>query len=241
MQLVIDIVSLGRAARNECQIKIRQPLAAMYLPESTREVVEKMFGLIQEEVNIHKVVYIADDDDFVHYELKPQFKVMGPKYGAKMQQISKSLASVKAQNILRAFASIGSFRLRLVEEEITLVPEDIAVGIKPREGYVFQSIGSLFVALDTQLSAELVSEGYARELINKIQFSRKEQGFEIMDNISVFWAADHDIAKAFAQYGDRIMSETLCRNLSQVEPNPEAMGLFDINGKEVLLRIVKLV
>ena len=81
MQLVIDIVQLGRAARNACQIKIRQPLGTMHLPAFTQPTVQRMFDLIQEEVNIHQVNYIAEDDDFVHYELKPDFKVMGPKYG----------------------------------------------------------------------------------------------------------------------------------------------------------------
>ena len=241
MQLIIDIVSLGRAARNECQIKVRQPLATMYLPARTKAVADKMFDLIQEEVNIHQIQYVAEDDDFVHYELKPQFKVMGPKYGSMMQSISKALSSLKGQDLLIAFSKTGTYKLQVGDEILDLVPEDIAVQIKAREGYVFQSKDDLFVALDTQLSPELITEGYARELINKIQFTRKEQGFEIMDNISVFWAADHDVAKAFAQYGDRIMSETLCRNLSQVEPDPTSMGLFDINGKEVLLRIVKLV
>ena len=240
MQLVIDIVSLGRAARNDCQIKIRQPLGTMHLPIRTMDTVQRMFELIQEEVNIHNVNYIAEDDDFVNYELKPQFKVMGPKYGSKMQQISKALAAAKPQDILSAFADSGSYKLSLDSEEIELLSEDIAIGIKAREGYVFQSKGSLFVALDTALTPELILEGYARELINKIQFNRKEQGFEIMDKISVHWAADHDIAKAFALHGDYIMSETLCHHLSEVEKNEARMTQVDINGKEVWLLINKL-
>ncbi len=239
MRLIIDIVSLGRAARNECQIKVRQPLATMFLPERARPVADKMFELIQEEVNIHGITYISEDDDFVHYELKPQFKVMGPKYGSLMQAVSKALAALKAQDLLIAFNRNGTFKLEVGDQILDLVPEDIAVQIKAREGFVFQSKGDLFVALDTQLSPELITEGYARELINKIQFTRKELDFQIMDRITVFWAAGHEVARAFAQYGDRIMSETLCVTLSQVEPDPLQMGLYDINGQEVYLRIIK--
>ncbi|MEF3694080.1 MAG: isoleucine--tRNA ligase [Candidatus Cloacimonadota bacterium] len=240
MQLIIDIVSLGRAARNDCQIKIRQPLSTMYLPAWAEETATRMFELIKEEVNVHKLVFIADDDDFVNYELKPQFKVMGPKYGSKMQMVSKALAAVKAQTILKAFGEKQAYSLDLGQEAIVLVPEDIAITIKPREGYVFQSKASLFVALDTQLNPQLISEGYARELINKIQFSRKEQNFEIMDRITVFWAADADIAQTMKEWGDFIMSETLCTMLSEVQPDGEGLSSVDINGKPVLLKIVRM-
>ena len=240
MQLIIDIVSLGRAGRNECQIKVRQPLQTMFLPEKTRPVVERMFDLIQEEVNIHEVKYIAEDDDFVNYELKPQFKVMGPKYGSRMQSISKALAGVRAQEILAAFSASGTYELTLGEEKLLLLPEDIAVQIRPREGYVFQSKGSLFTALDTQLTPELVVEGYARELINKIQFTRKEQNFEIMDKIRVAWFGDEDIAGAFREYGDYIKSETLCEEILRLDSATAELSKVDINGKEVLLSVIRL-
>ena len=240
MQLIIDIVSLGRAARNDCQIKVRQPLQTMYVPEKAHRVTEKMFDLIQEEVNIHEITYVSEDNDFVHYELKPQFKVMGPKYGSKMQAVSKALGGVRAQDILIAFGSGKSYPLNLGDEVIELIAEDIAVQIKPREGYIFQSKGALFVALDTQLSPALITEGYARELINKIQFTRKEQNFEIMDQIVVTWFGDEEIAATFAEYGEYIMSETLCVRIIRAEAQLEQMNAVDINGKEVWLQVSKV-
>ncbi len=236
MRAVIDIVYLGRAGRNACQIKVRQPLAAIYVPEKYKPVVEKMFSLIQEEVNIHAVRYVAEDDDFVHYELKPEFKVMGPKYGKLMKQIGSALQNVKGQDLLSAFNTDGTYPLEVEGTVLRLVPEDVAVHIKPREGYVFESMKELFVALDTKLTPELIREGYAREMINKIQYSRKEQGFEIMDRVDVFYRADSDVKDAIAEHGDYILSETLADTISEANDGPE-MQSVDINGKPVRLLV----
>ncbi|MCB5225154.1 MAG: isoleucine--tRNA ligase [Candidatus Cloacimonadaceae bacterium] len=237
MRVIIDLVYLGRAARNACQIKVRQPLQKMYVPAKHKATVQRMAGLLQEEVNIHEIVYVAEDDDFVHYELKPQFKVMGPKYGSQMKAIAAELAKLKGQEVLSAFNATGSYRLEPLG--LDLVPEDVAVHIQPREGFVFESLKDTFVALDTTLSPELLREGLARELVNKIQFSRKEQGFEIMDRIRVSWKGDADIAAALAEHGDFIKSETLCDELLE---NPDIQGVqpVDINGKEVFLKIERL-
>ncbi len=237
MRVIIDLVYLGRAARNACQIKVRQPLKQMYVPAKHKETVQRMAGLLQEEVNIHEIVYVSEDDDFVHYELKPQFKVMGPKYGSQMKAIAAKLAKLKGQEVLSAFNSTGSYRLEPLG--LDLIPEDVAVHIQPREGFVFESLKDMFVALDTTLSPELLREGLARELVNKIQFGRKEQGFEIMDRIRVHWKGDEEIAAALAEHGDFVKSETLCDELLE---SPEIQGIepVDINGKEVFLNIQRL-
>jgi isoleucyl-tRNA synthetase len=237
MQVIIDIVGLGRAARNDCQIKIRQPLQRMFVPARFQATAERMFDLIREEVNIHEIVYVAEDDDFVHYELKPQFKVMGPKYGNRMKAIAAELAKTSGQEVLQAFNSSGSYKLAALD--IDLVPEDVAVHIQPREGYVFASMKDMFVALDTALTPELVQEGYARELVNKIQFNRKEQGFDIMDRIKVAWSGDAEIKAALERFGDYIKAETLCVELAETA-STEGMAPYDINGREVFLRIDRM-
>ncbi|HOH48236.1 MAG TPA: isoleucine--tRNA ligase [Candidatus Syntrophosphaera sp.] len=238
MRVIIDIVQLGRAARNACQIKVRQPLQKMYVPAKYRTTLERMFDLIQEEVNIHEIVYVSEDEDFVRYELKPQFKVMGPKYGNRMKAIASELARVKGQEVLKAFNDTGSYKLAALD--IDLVPEDVAVHIQPREGFVFESMKDMFVALDTALTPELIREGYARELVNKIQFSRKEQGFEIMDRIMVEWIGDDEIKAALDAHGEFIQSETLCDELSEVA-STEGLVEYDINGKQVWMRITRTV
>lgn len=238
MRVIIDIVQLGRAARNACQIKVRQPLQKMYVPAKYRTTLERMFDLIQEEVNIQEIVYVSEDEDFVRYELKPQFKVMGPKYGNRMKAIASELARVKGQEVLKAFNDTGSYKLAALD--IDLVPEDVAVHIQPREGFVFESMKDMFVALDTALTPELIREGYARELVNKIQFSRKEQGFEIMDRIMVEWIGDDEIKAALDAHGEFIQSETLCDELSEAA-STEGLVEYDINGKQVWMRITRTV
>ncbi|PKN78797.1 MAG: isoleucine--tRNA ligase [Candidatus Cloacimonetes bacterium HGW-Cloacimonetes-1] len=239
MQTVINIVSLGRAARNECQIKVRQPLQTMYVPAKVQPTAERMFELIQEEINIHTIEYIKDDDDFVQYELKPDFKVMGPKYGKQMKNIAGALQGLKGQDVLLAFNSVGHFDLTLGAEQFSLSPEDIVVHIRPREGVVFKTLDELFVALDTTMTPELVMEGYARELINKIQFTRKDQDFQIMDRINVSWFGDDDIAQTLATHGEYVKSETLTDSMQRADANA-GMTQCDINGKEVWLWVTRL-
>ncbi len=233
MQTVIDIVSLGRAARNDCQIKVRQPLSALYVPEDVRYVTNRMFGLIQEEINIHEIKYVAENDGFVQYELKPDFKVMGPKYGKYVKALSTLLPQVNGTEAMHSFKTRGYFEVTVEGEKLKLTSEDMQVSIKPKEGFVFQANRKLFVAMDTTLTPELITEGYARELINKIQYTRKESGFEIMDRISVQWTGDDDIALAMQTHADYIKSETLTDELKRLTEKIPAMKQYDINGKDV--------
>jgi isoleucyl-tRNA synthetase len=240
MQTIIDIVSLGRAARNDCQIKVRQPLSALYVPEKVKPVVERMLDLIQEEINIHEIKYVSENDGFVQYELKPDFKVMGPKYGKHVKALSALLPQVNGIDALNAFNSNGSFEITVEGEILKLTSEDLQVTIKPKEGFVFQANRKLFIALDTALTPELISEGFAREMVNKIQYTRKEQNFEIMDRISVTWFGDEDIALAIETYSDYIKSETLTNELKRELLATDVMKQYDINGKEVWFSVVRI-
>jgi isoleucyl-tRNA synthetase len=237
MQIIIDLVRLGRAARNDCQIKIRQPLEQMFVPAKYKPVVERMFEQLQEEVNIHRVSYVMEDEDFVHYDLKPEFKVMGPKYGSQMKAIAVALTEVKGQDVLVSFSQNGTYHLSKLG--LDLVPEDVIAHIQPREGYVFASDKDMFVALDTHLTQELLLEGYSRELVNKIQFNRKEQEFDIMDRIRILWNGDDEIRQTIERHRDYILSETLCDELTEVKEN-EGMDRFDINGREVRMQITRM-
>ena len=239
MRLIIDIVGLGRAARNACQIKIRQPLKTMFVPARTKDTVTRMFDLIQEEVNIHEINFVEDDDDFVSFELKADFKVMGPKYGKLMKPISSALSKLKGQEVLAVHAKGESYPLEIEGQTIDLIPEDIIAHIIPKEGYVFESLKDIFVALDTKLTDELLREGYARELINKIQFTRKEQDFEIMDRVKVILNADAEIQAAVNDHKSFIMSETLCDELV-FSDGDSGVAPMDINGKEVQLQVFKV-
>ncbi|HNX02712.1 MAG TPA: isoleucine--tRNA ligase [Candidatus Cloacimonas sp.] len=241
MQTVIDIVSLGRAARNECQIKVRQPLTEMFVPAKVKDDLKDMIDLVKEEVNIRKITFVSEQDGFVQYELKPDFKILGPKYGKKVQVINTLLNNTPAANILLAFNSTGSYPLNIEGETINLLPEEVSISIIPREGYVFANTKDLFVALDTKLTDELVNEGYARELINKIQFTRKEMNLDIMDNIIVTLAAPEDIVQAVQIHRNYILTETLGKELILLDKPTANMLCLDINGSKIHLGIEKVV
>ncbi len=240
MQIVIDVVSMGRAARNDCQIKIRQPLGKMYVPAKLKPTLQRMFELVQEEVNIHQIEYVNEDDDFVQYEIKPDFKAMGPKFGKQMKAIAAALPKLKGTEVLASFSQSGSYQLQLNDTTIELVPEDVVVHILPREGFVFATSKDLFVALDTTMTPELQLEGYARELINKIQYTRKEQNFDIMDRIDILWSGDDDIASAIERHREYIMQETLADSISTTQPSSADVTEYDINGRQVWLGVKRV-
>jgi len=209
------------------------------VPERVKPVTERMFELIKEEINIHEIRYVSETDGFVQYELKPDFKVMGPKYGKYIKALSALLPKVNGAEALQAFSSQGFFEIEVEGKKLKLTPDDLQVNIKPREGYVFQSNRKLFVALDVTLTPELVTEGYARELINKIQYTRKEQNYEIMDRIQVQWFGDEDIALALQEHSGYIKSETLTDELERLTEQTPDLRQYDINGKDVWLAVRK--
>jgi len=155
----------------------------------------------------------------------------------QMKAITEVLSKLKGKEVLSAFHSSGVFHLS--DLGIDLVPEDVVVQIIPREGFVFESMNDKFVALDTTLTPNLLQEGYARELVNKIQYTRKEQNFDILDRIVIEWYGDDDIQAAIDKYKDYIMRETLSDELRRVNSHQD-MPVYDINGKEVYLKIYKV-
>jgi isoleucyl-tRNA synthetase len=237
MRMVIDLVSLGRAARNTCQIKVRQTLHALYVPIKAKAVADRMEELIKEEINVKEIKFIKEHDDFVQYEIKPNFKVMGPKFGKQMKLIADKLSQMDAGVIMSSFQEGKEFEFEMDGETYSVTAEDLAVTLKQREGYVFEQYKDLFVALDTALTAELIEEGYARELVNKIQFTRKEQEFDILDRIEIEWYGDDEIEAVFSKFGDYISEETLAKNISRLRESDDTMKIFDINGKHVVMRI----
>ena len=240
MQTVIDLVSLGRAARNTCQIKVRQTLGALYIPGRFQPLVQRMEGLITEEINVKEIKYIQEKDNFVEYEFKPNFKVMGPKFGKHMKRIASVLSELNANHVVDTLHQGKDYFLELDGSTFKVSEEDLIISIKDKEGFVFEANRELFVALDTTLTPELLQEGLARELVNKIQFTRKESGFEIMDRIKVFYLGDDEIADVFVNYAAYIENETLTDSFHRVQETHEDGTTWDVNGKEVWLSITKV-
>ncbi len=237
MQYIIDIVSLARAARNEVQIKIRQPLRILYVPEGLKDVVERMKSLIIEEINIHVIEFVKDKTRFMDYSIKPDYKVLGPKYGKHMSHIAQTLQNMDANHLIDILNKEGVYHLDVDTNEIKLTKESLQIKTQNKEGFVYGEEGDVFVALDTRIDDELLLEGNARELVNKIQFMRKEQDFDIMDRIEIsFYTESDEIKETFEKFVDYIQKETLAVEIAEME-NSDGLKSWNVNGKEVFLQV----
>ncbi|MCF7920387.1 MAG: isoleucine--tRNA ligase [Candidatus Cloacimonetes bacterium] len=238
MQTVIDLVSLGRAARNVCQIKVRQPLSVMYIPASCQELVSRNEWLVKEEINVKDIRYIKDDEGFIDYDLKANFKNMGPRFGKNVKNIAAALSELNAREIVAALETQKRYELELTGLKFELEPDDLLISIKDREGLTFAADKGLWVALDTSLNEELVQEGLARELVNKIQFTRKDNGYEIMDRINISFQGDENIKEVFGKFEEFIKTETLTDNI-RFNLEKTDMKEYDINDNQVWMKITK--
>ncbi len=165
--------------------------------------------------------------------------MMGPKYGKHMKQIAANLAQMDGSKVVQTLHSGEDYFLEVQGSTFKLTEEDLTITIKDKEGFVFESNKELFVALDTHMTDELISEGLARELVNKIQFTRREKDFEIMDRIKVFYQADEEIQAVIAKHGEYIKSETLTNDIFAVKVVEKDMVEWDINGRVVQLTVEK--
>ncbi len=181
---VLEIVVLGRAARNEANIKNRQPIGKMYvkapvvLPDFYKEIVE-------EELNVKEVVFKDDMEAYLTYSFKPQFRVLGPKVGKKMGAIQKALKAVNGHKAKEELDTTGKLVVALPDGDVTLLSEDVEVTMAQTEGFNCQRYNGVTIALETTLSEELLEEGFVREIISKVQTMRKENGYEVTDHIKV--------------------------------------------------------
>ncbi len=237
MDAALKIVVMGRACRNSANIKNRQPIGAMFV-KAAQELPELFVNIIEEELNVKKAVFTEDVSSFTDYAFKPQLRTVGPKYGKVLGQIQKALAELDGNKAMAELKSKGSITLDSVNEEVVLCEEDLLITMTQQEGYVTESDNEVTVVLDTNLTPELIAEGFVRELISKIQTMRKEAGFEVMDQIYVSWQAGDAIAEIFREYGEQIQSEVLAVSIS----GDEVKGYekeWNINGEKVVLGVEK--
>lgn len=185
MDEVLKIVVMGRSARNTANLKNRQPIGQMFvkaphvLPVFYQEIIE-------EELNVKKVVFTDDVRDFTSYSFKPQLKTVGPKYGKQLGAIKKALLEVNGNEAMDTLNEAGALTFTFDGTEVVLTKEDLLIDTAQTEGYVSEGDNTITVVLDTNLTPELLAEGFVRELISKIQTMRKEAGFEVTDHILVY-------------------------------------------------------
>ena len=235
MDLVLKAVVLGRAARNEANIKNRQPIALMYV-KAPFELNEFYTKIVEEELNVKKVEFKDNMDEYLNYEIKPQFKVLGPKYGKQMKEIAAILAKVDGQKAKVELETTKTLKLELSSGEITLVPEDLDVKMTQTEGFAAQRDGDVTIAISTVLTDELIEEGFVREIISKVQTMRKENGFEVTDRITIFAQGNEKIAKLMQDNAETIKKITLADELVYDKLDGFTKE-WNINGEKVTLGV----
>ena len=237
MDSVLDIVVLGRAARNGAAIKNRQPLNNMFVKCSV-DLPEFYTDIIRDELNIKEVNFSDEVDNFVSYNLKPQLKTVGPKFGKQLNEIRTALAEIDGDGAKRTFDKDGKITLKLPSGDVMLLAEDVLIEAKQKEGYFTVSDKGITVALDTVLTPELIEEGLTREVVSKIQTMRKEAGFNVIDHIFVYVSGDKDAVDCVMKYADGISADTLADNISVAKPEGYTKS-WDINGKPLEIGVVK--
>jgi isoleucyl-tRNA synthetase len=240
MGLVIDLVSMGRAARNKVQIKVRQPLATLKLPKRGQTALAAMEGLLKEELNIKAIEYIDNPDAYVAYTVKPKFQVLGPKYGKLMPEIAKEVGRRDAAELVRILRSNGSMSLNVAGTAVTLTNDDLETRIEGKPGFAVEIDRDRYVVLDVNLTPELIAEGLAREVVSKVQNMRKTAGFELTDRITLALAAEQPVLEAVAQFGDYIKAEILAVDIRKAPQPDESFETWDINGHSVKLKVNKV-
>ena len=235
MDLVLKAVVLGRAARNEANIKNRQPIALMYV-KAPFELNEFYTKIVEEELNVKKVEFKDNMDEYLNYEIKPQYKVLGPKYGKQMKEIAAALAKVDGQKAKVELEATKTLKLELSSGEITLVPEDLDVKMTQTEGFAAQRDGDVTIAISTVLTDELIEEGFVREIISKVQTMRKENGFEVTDRITIFAQGNEKIAKLMQDNAETIKKITLADELVYDKLDGFTKE-WNINGEKVTLGV----
>ena len=238
MDKVLEIVVLGRAARNGSALKNRQPLATMYV-KLDGELDGYYTDVIRDELNIKNVCFTDKVDDFVTYQFKPQLKTVGPKFGKQLNEIRTALSELDGTKAKWELDENGKIVLRLASGEVILETEDLLIEAKQKEGFYTVSDRGITVAIDTTLTKELVEEGFARELISKIQTMRKEAGFNVTDHISVTVKGSEKVTDVAVSRKADIAGDTLADAISVAEPAGYTKD-WDINGEKVTIGVEKV-
>ena len=237
MDELLKIVVMGRACRNTANIKNRQPIGQMYV-KAEKDLPAFYMDIIADELNVKKVTFTGDVADFTTYTFKPQLRTVGPKYGKFLKGIQQALADLDGNAAMAGLKADGVLRLPEVDASIELSEEDLLITMTQKEGYVTENDADMTVVLDTNLTEELLEEGFVRELISKIQTMRKEADFEVMDQIKVFYQGAAKVGHIFAENCDTIKKEVLATEITagdQGEYNKE----WNINGEKVTLGVSK--
>ena len=237
METVLEIVVLGRSCRNASNIKNRQPLSKLIVCTAEKlNLSEELKDLVKDELNVMKCEFKHDAKEYLSYELKPQLKVLGPKYGAKLGAIRNYLGTCDASLVVDKVNAGGTVVFDADGTEIELCKDDLLISPISKEGFVSESDGKVTVVLDTELSEELLELGLVREFISRVQQTRKDIGLEVTDHINIFVNASETTNAVLKKYESEIIGGTLANSLSVGENDGET---YELNGENVKLKLVK--
>ena len=238
MKELLEIVVLGRACRNTANIKNRQPIGTMYVKAEKK--MDKFYtDIIADELNVKEVKFADDVESFISYSFKPQLRTVGPKYGKLLGGIRQALTDINGTAAMNELRTNGVLKLDINGNDVELTEEDLLIETAQTEGYVSESDGETSVVLDTNLTPELIEEGFVREIISKIQTMRKEAGFEVMDKIKVYAHGNDKIQEVMKAHEDEIKSEVLADEMVLGETDGYVKE-WNINKETVTMGVKKL-
>lgn len=238
MDLVRDLVGLGRAARAQAKIKVRQPLQKILVDGKYETLISDLVPLIQEELNVKEVHFEKNLKDFMDFSLKPNFRVAGPELGSKIKAFGGALAALDASEVVPKLEAGETISLDVAGDKIEVTKDYVMINISAKEGFTVEMENNLFVILDTTLTEELIDEGFAREFVSKVQQMRKNNNFEVIDNIKVYFDGDDEITKALELYRDYIMQETLAVSIEKVQD--DSLEKQNLNDHDTGIKIEKV-
>ena len=238
MKELLEIVVLGRACRNTANIKNRQPIGTMYV-KAEKKMSEFYTDIIADELNVKEVKFADDVESFISYSFKPQLRTVGPKYGKLLGGIRQALTDINGTAAMNELRTNGVLKLDINGNDVELTEEDLLIETAQTEGYVSESDGETSVVLDTNLTPELIEEGFVREIISKIQTMRKEAGFEVMDKIVVYAHGNDKIQDVMKAHEDEIKSEVLAGEMVLGETDGYVKE-WNINKEAVTMGVKKL-
>ena len=237
MDEVLKTVVMGRAARNTANIKNRQPIGQMYV-KADHALSKFYVEIIEDELNVKQVIFSDDVRAFTSYTFKPQLKTVGPKYGKLLNRIRQTLTDIDGSAAMDTLNEKGALTFDFDGQEVVLTKDDLLIDVSQKDGYVTEEDNYVTVVLDTNLTPELIEEGFVREIISKVQTMRKEAGFEVMDHIAVYQDDNDKIAELLKAHADEIKAEVMADTIFLGGMGGYAKE-WSINGEKVMLGVEK--
>ena len=231
MDLVRDLISLGRNAREEAKIKVRQPISKAILDGKNEKLISDLVDLIKEELNVKEVVFEKDLTKFMTLEIKPNFKVCGKMFGKNINDYANKLLELNQEDI-NNLSKGNSVKVRFMDEDLEITPDMVDIRVNSKEGYDAAYLNDNFIVIDTTLNEDLILEGIAREIVSKVQNLRKDSGFEVENRITLYY--DGDLDDVLAKFTDYIKKETLSLDIVKTTLDSES---YDINGRDVKFKV----